>query len=72
MKTRGLVLRIFKDFDTRPGEVLMSQNFTAVAAKNGWRNDDIASGIKRGYALGWFEDGPNGTVKLNDSGFAAI
>ncbi len=66
------VLDIFKHFGTRPGEVLLTNNLIAMAAKRDLRTEDLAKGLKYGYAQGWFEDGPNQTIKLTEAGFKAI
>ena len=63
------VLRIFKTFGRRPGEVLMPNNLLAIATQEGLRSDDINQGLEYGYEKGWFEAGPNGSIKLTASGF---
>lgn len=67
-----MVLDIFKHFGTRPNEVLMPGNLLAHATKNGWRSEDISDGLKKGADKGYFVDGPNGTIKLTDAGFAKV
>jgi hypothetical protein len=67
-----MALDVFKHFGTRPGEGLMPNNLVATVAKNGWRMDDLKKGIELGYAKGFFENGPNSSIRLTDVGFAAI
>ncbi len=67
-----MALKIFAHFGTRPGEVLLRGNFVAVSADWGWRINDVADGLDYGLKAGWFEGGPNNSVKLTDAGFAAI
>jgi hypothetical protein len=66
------VLRIYEHFGTRPGEGLSTQNFLAIAAVQGLRNDELIEGLRYGDEKGWFEDGPNGFVLLTKPGFAEI
>ena len=67
-----IVLDIFKHFGTRPGEVLQQHDFGVIAASDGLRMSDVADGLEYGYEQGWFEDGPNNSIKLTEAGFAAI
>ena len=66
------VLRIYQHFGTRPGEGLSTQNFVAVAEQQGLSNEDLLDGIRYGDENGWFEDGPTGSVRLTDAGFADL
>ncbi len=63
-----LVLDIFRHFDTEPGEQLAAGNLLSIAAMNGWQTTDVNEGYRYGVTLGWFEDGPNGTVMLTAKG----
>lgn len=67
-----LVLDVFAHFDTEPGEPMAAGNLLSIAAMNGWKTTDIADGYKHGVSLGWFADGPNGTVMITPAGFAEI
>lgn len=67
-----MALLVFQHFNVRPDEVLTQGNFVAYAAKNDVRTEDLAEGIDRGYELGWFDGGPNGTIILTKAGFEAI
>ena len=66
------VLNIYKHFGTRPGEGLSTQSVLAVAVDQGLSNNDLLDGLRYGDEKGWFEDGPNGSVRLTEAGFAAI
>ncbi len=67
-----MALDTFKHFGTRPGEVLMLQNFLAVAMKKGWRTTDVVEGLEYGSSQGWFEEGPNHTIRLTAAGYDQI
>ena len=66
------VLKIFEHFGAHPDETLSTQNFLAVAANQGLSTNDLLDGLRYGDAQGWFEDGPNGSVRLTEAGFAEI
>ena len=70
-KTR-LVLDVFAHFGTDVGEPLAFGNLLSIAAMNAWETTDIADGYKHGVSLGWFRNGPNGTVMITEEGFAQI
>ena len=67
-----MVLDIFEHFGIRPGQVLLPGNITAVAANKGLRMEDITRGLEVGRERGLFENGPNNSIKLTDTGFAAV
>ena len=67
-----MVLKIYEHFRTRPGEGLSTQNFLAVAADQGLNTNDLLDGLRYGDEKGWFENGPNGSVRLTEAGFAEI
>ena len=66
------VLKIYEHLGTRPGEGLSTQNISVVAAKQGLSTNDLRDGLRYGDKQGWFEDGPNGSVRLTEAGFAEI
>ena len=66
------VLKIYEHFGTRPDEGLSTQNFLAVAVNQGLSNADLLDGLRYGGEQGWFGDGPNGSVRLTEAGFAEI
>lgn len=66
-----LALDIFKQFDTEPGELIAAGNLLSIAAMNGWPTTEVNDSYRAGVTLGWFEDGPNGTVMLTAKGAAA-
>lgn len=67
-----MVLKIYDHFGTRPGEVLRQGNLLAMCAQWGWSTSDIADGIEYGQSVGWFEDGPNNSLMLTETGFSEI
>ncbi len=66
------VLLIYRHFGTRPGETLSTQQFLAGAEIQGLHNVDLLDGLRYGERQEWFEDGPNGSVRLTEAGFAEI
>ena len=67
-----MALEVFEHFGKRPGEVLTQKNFVVIAAQRNWRIQDVSEGIERCADLGWFEQGPNNSIRLTEAGFAAI
>ena len=67
-----MALEAFRSINGRPGDVVTRRHFTAVALEKRWRSDEVAEGIKEGYDRGWFEDGPNGSVRLTKAGFSEL
>lgn len=67
-----LALEIFAHFDAEPGEWLATGNLLSIAAMNGWDTKAVMASYEHGKALGWFEDGPNGTVTITPAGRAQL
>jgi hypothetical protein len=67
-----MVLDVFKNFGTRPDEVVMPQNIMAVSVKRGWNYQDLLDGLQIAADRGWIENGPNGTIRLTEEGFAQV
>lgn len=67
-----LVLTIYKHFHKKSGEVLWRENFQTYVAEKALSQEDVKSGLIHGYELKWFEDGPNGTIKLTAEGFKEL
>lgn len=67
-----MALDVFQHFGTRPNEVIMQQNVMAVSVQRGWRHEDLVDGLKIAADRGWVEDGPNGTIRLTEDGFAQV
>ena len=67
-----LALDVFAHFDTEPGELLAAGNLLSIAAMNGWETTAVVASYEHGKALGWFEDGPDGTVTITAAGRAQI
>ncbi len=66
------VLEIYKHFGSRPGHVLMTNNFVARAARMNLSVQDLADGLEHGMSLGWFEETPAGSMCLTEAGFAEM
>ena len=66
------VIEIFEHFQGRPGHVLRTGNFNAVAAK--WRLaiEDINSGLEKALELGWIESTDGNSFRLTTAGFAQM
>lgn len=71
-ETARLALEIFAHFETEPGEWLAAGNLLSIAAMNGWDTKAVMASYDHGKALGWFEDGPNGTVTMTPAGRAQL
>jgi hypothetical protein len=67
-----LVLNIYAHFDSRPGDALRANNFVAVAARRHIPIADIQSGLEYAAEVNWIEETENGSLRLTDSGFAAM
>ncbi len=67
-----LALDVFAHFETEPGEWLAAGNLLSIAAMNGWDTKAVMASYEHGKALGWFEDGPNGTVTITPAGRAQL
>jgi len=67
-----MALVVFKHFGSRPKDMLRADNFETFAPRRGWAPEDLMQGLEHGKGLGWFEDGPNGSIRLTAAGFARI
>ena len=67
-----MALVVFKHFGSRPKDTLRADNFVSFAPRRGWAPEDLMAGLEHGKTLGWFEDGPNESVRLTAAGFANI
>jgi len=66
-----MALDLFEHFDRQPGQGLLANNITLIAAQKGWRIADIARGLEIGIEREFFESGSH-SIKLTEAGFAAI
>ncbi|HEX8527023.1 hypothetical protein [Allosphingosinicella sp.] len=66
------VLQIYAHFGSRPGEVLRSNNFVAVAARRRIPIADIQDGLEFALEAGWIEETENGSLRLTDEGYSAM
>jgi len=64
-----LVLAAYRHFKKHANEVLFPANFQSYVAEKGISVDDMKSGLVYGYEQKWFEDGPNGTIKVTVEGY---
>ena len=67
-----MALVVFKHFGSRPKDSLRADNFESFAPRRGWAPEDLIEGLEHGKALGWFEDGPNQSVRITSAGIARI
>lgn len=65
------VLAIFAQRKVRAGEGLQP-NVLMASTNNDFRWIDVQDGLAYGAEAGWFEDGPNGSIRLTEAGFAAM
>jgi len=72
LENAKMVLGAYKHFKKRSEEVLFAANFQAYVAEKGLNVEDMKSGLVYGYEQKWFEDGPNGTIKLTAEGFKEL
>ena len=66
------VLSIYRHYGVRPGGALSTQQFLDIAPNVGLSENDLLNGVRYGGEKGWFEDGPNGSMRLTEAGFAEI
>ncbi len=71
-ETVKLVLAMYKHYHIRAGSVLFTKNFTEYTAEKALNAEDVKSGLAYGYEQKWFEDGPNGTIKLTVEGYKEL
>ncbi len=64
-----IVLDMYKHFKIRPGNVLFAKNFQEYVAEKSLDVEEFKSGLAYGYEQKWFEDGPNGTIRLTEDGY---
>jgi hypothetical protein len=64
-----LVLAMYKHFHKKAGQVLFARDFQSYVVEKSLDVEAMKSGLAYGYEQKWFEDGPNGTIKLTQEGF---
>jgi hypothetical protein len=64
-----LVLAMYKHFHKKPDQVLFARDFQSYVVEKSLDVEDMKSGLAYGYEQKWFEDGPNGTIRLTQAGF---
>lgn len=65
------VLETYSELNSRPGDVLRTNNFMAIAVQRRWEMSDVADGLEYAVDQGWIEE-RNGAFRLTDAGFAAM
>ncbi len=63
------VLAMYKHFHKKPDQVLFARDFQSYVVEKSLDVEDMKSGLAFGYEQKWFEDGPNGTIRLTQAGF---
>jgi hypothetical protein len=66
------ILDVFKGQRAQPGYGLPSDVTAALSERKGWTTGQLLTGIQYGYAAGWFEVSPRGSLRLTDRGFYEI
>jgi hypothetical protein len=64
-----IVLQMYKHFHKKPGQVLFARDFQSYVKEQSLDQEEFKSGLIYGYEQKWFEDGPNGTIRLTQEGF---
>jgi len=62
------VLDIFSYFESKPGDVLGSNNFVAVGTRRRWRMADLQEGLEEAHRIGWIATAERGW-RLTENGF---
>lgn len=68
----GAILRIFRKYGTRAGEVLPLGRLQMIAERRGLSAEDVARGVTEGEALGWFMPARCGSIRLTETGFRRV
>jgi hypothetical protein len=67
-----IVLAMYKHFHKKPGQVLFAKDFQSYVKEQSLDQEEFKAGLIYGYEQKWFEDGPNGTIRLTEEGFAKL
>lgn len=62
------VLDIYAYFESKPGEVLLSDNFVAIGTRRHWLMNDLQAGIEQAERSGWIEAATRGW-RLTENGY---
>ena len=67
-----VILGMFQSHNARPGEAVLSGALGQLTVAGDLSSDGADDGLGYGLLQGWFENGPNGAVRLTEAGFAEI
>ena len=67
-----MVFQMYKHFHRKSGQVLFAKDIQAYMQEQSLDKEEFKSGVIYGYEQKWFEDGPNGSIRLTAEGFAKL
>ena len=67
-----VILDMFQSHNARPGEAVLSGALGQLTVAGLLPSDGVDDGLGFGLAQGWFENGPNGALRLTEAGFAKL
>ena len=65
-----VILDMFHSHNARPGEAVLSGALGQLTVAGLLSSDGVDDGLGYGVLKGWFENGPNGALRLTEAGFA--
>jgi len=67
-----VIFGMFQSHNAHPGEVVLPGALGQLTVAGLLPSDGVDDGLGYGLTQGWFEDGPNGALRLTEAGFAKI
>ena len=67
-----VILDMFQSHNARPGEAVLPGALGQLTVAGVLPSDGVDDGLGYGLGQGWFENGPNGALRLTEAGFAEI
>ena len=67
-----VILDMFQSHNACPGEVVLPGALGQLTVAGLLLSDRVDDGLGYGLEQGWFENGPNGALRLTEAGFAKI
>ena len=67
-----VILDMFQSHNACPGEAVLPGALGQLTVAGVLPSDGVDNGLGYGLAQGWFENGPNGALRLTEAGFAEI
>ena len=67
-----VILGMFQSHNHRPGEAVLPGALGQLTVVGALSSDEVDEGLQYGLAQGWFEQGPQGALRLTQAGFAEI